>query len=525
MILSEVETLDIMQDVLRRDVAPGVIDETASSALSLVIETLRSMSSRESVLSQNLSSAVASAAELVEQIVRLLRDRGSAGAEAFERLEREVSTSLDVNRWGTVIDGGTRHVLESSDESSGPDEEVSALLAACAFWEGEYMEKVPDRGPRRVLAGDGRLLEIEHGVESPVADAPEEYRSSVDLTGEKLEAMLKTVEGVSATAKVTDFKPVSGGMVNETYFFTLNQDGIEEHLVIRKDGAVPLLTFESWAVPHEFELLKCVFKAGGSVAEPLWCFPNPPGVDGAFMVMRRVEGAIAGSNGSLYGGDAEAILFDLAAELGRLHSMPSTVFADYVDAIGLDRRILDQDVTTVVRLQIEDWYRHWLTFTRKASPSEAYMIHFLRRHVPENPARPSMVHSDCSFHNVMRKDDRLTALLDWETAHLGDPAEDLAYVQDVVTDFMSWDRWMEHYVRHGGVEVSERQIAFYKVFIAFRNACTTNKAAARFLEGYVNVRQLPLGYEFSARFRRDGMRAIELYQQTDSMSRQNGVKQ
>ena len=38
-----------------------------------------------------------------------------------------------------------------------------------------------------------------------------------------------------------------------------------------------------------------------------------------------------------------------------------------------------------------------------------------------------MVHGDFRFGNVLYDDTRVTAMLDWEMVHLGDPLEDLAW--------------------------------------------------------------------------------------------------
>ena len=41
---------------------------------------------------------------------------------------------------------------------------------------------------------------------------------------------------------------------------------------------------------------------------------------------------------------------------------------------------------------------------------------------------PVLVHADFKPGNILLDGDRITALLDWELAHLGDPLEDLGWV-------------------------------------------------------------------------------------------------
>ena len=61
------------------------------------------------------------------------------------------------------------------------------------------------------------------------------------------------------------------------------------------------------------------------------------------------------------------------------------------------------------------------------SPAFAYGARWLERNAPSEPARTTIVHTDIRTGNVIVGDDGLRAILDWETARLGDPMEDLAW--------------------------------------------------------------------------------------------------
>lgn len=63
----------------------------------------------------------------------------------------------------------------------------------------------------------------------------------------------------------------------------------------------------------------------------------------------------------------------------------------------------------------------------RSRPVLAAARRWLHRNVPD-PGRTSVVHGDYRVGNLLGTADRgLTAVLDWELAHLGDPLEDLAY--------------------------------------------------------------------------------------------------
>lgn len=55
-------------------------------------------------------------------------------------------------------------------------------------------------------------------------------------------------------------------------------------------------------------------------------------------------------------------------------------------------------------------------------------VKWLQARVPE-PVPPRLVHGDFRIGNLIVGEDGLRAVLDWEVAHIGDPAEDLAWLQ------------------------------------------------------------------------------------------------
>jgi hypothetical protein len=55
-------------------------------------------------------------------------------------------------------------------------------------------------------------------------------------------------------------------------------------------------------------------------------------------------------------------------------------------------------------------------------------VPFLRERFPGEPDRLVVVHGDAGPGNVLWDHGRITALLDWELAHLGDPHDDLAFL-------------------------------------------------------------------------------------------------
>ena len=97
---------------------------------------------------------------------------------------------------------------------------------------------------------------------------------------------------------------------------------------------------------------------------------------------------------------------------------------------------------------------------------------YLRAHLPDTDDRPTLVQGDTGPGNFLHDGDRVTAVLDFELAHLGDPMEDLAWVgtrhaQEPLPDF---DRFLRGYAAAAGREPDPERIRFHAVFAELRIA-------------------------------------------------------
>jgi aminoglycoside phosphotransferase (APT) family kinase protein len=55
-------------------------------------------------------------------------------------------------------------------------------------------------------------------------------------------------------------------------------------------------------------------------------------------------------------------------------------------------------------------------------------VRWLRRHRTDDAPKPAVIHGDFRLGNLLVSDQGISAVLDWELAHLGDPMEDLAWL-------------------------------------------------------------------------------------------------
>lgn len=99
-------------------------------------------------------------------------------------------------------------------------------------------------------------------------------------------------------------------------------------------------------------------------------------------------------------------------------------------------------------------------------------LDWLERNVPDDGGPVVLVQGDTGPGNFMYQDGRVTAVVDWELAHLGDPMDDIAWlslrtVQDTFTHFP--DRLRE-YEELSGHTVDPERVWYYRLFAETRLA-------------------------------------------------------
>jgi aminoglycoside phosphotransferase (APT) family kinase protein len=97
---------------------------------------------------------------------------------------------------------------------------------------------------------------------------------------------------------------------------------------------------------------------------------------------------------------------------------------------------------------------------------------WLRRNPPVATSATALIHSDMGPGNLLHRDGRIVAVLDWEVAHWGDPMEDLAAlaVRDMATRVGPLGPCFAEYERHGGGAVDLDTVDWYRILILTRNS-------------------------------------------------------
>ncbi|MFZ5445309.1 MAG: phosphotransferase family protein [Myxococcota bacterium] len=218
-------------------------------------------------------------------------------------------------------------------------------------------------------------------------------------------------------ATLTEVKPLHGGACQENFRVDLQLGGQALRLALRSDAATSLPG--SLRRAAEFEVISAAVAAGVKTPTARWLERSllREGADAYFLdwVPGEAIGRRVVRNPELE--QARALLpAQLADTLARLHRVtPQTHTLPFAPpATGPAQHALDDLRAMVDRLPT-------------ALPATEYAMRWLTERLPRNE-EVVLVHGDFRTGNFMVTPDGLSALLDWEFAHWGSPAEDLSWI-------------------------------------------------------------------------------------------------
>jgi aminoglycoside phosphotransferase (APT) family kinase protein len=308
---------------------------------------------------------------------------------------------------------------------------------------------------------------------------------------------------------VHKFNMLPGGFGKQTIMFETTGHMLQGDFVVRRDMEVHLLRNDCHMVKKEFPLLKAVFKSGFTVAEPLWLETDHdilPGAD--FIVMRKAEGEMLGNVFGPGGEISDTLNRCLAETLAKLHAMPPLMeLGELTESFRPD--LWNTPLEKCVRHYISSWHEYFLSENPFPYPAIAGLFVWLLNNIPEIRAKPVLVHGDYAFNNFIINQGTVTAVLDWEFAHIGDPAEDLGYIRNTIKNPADWDRFVNIYTQNGGQHVGGDRVRFFQIWGHVRNAATSAIILSKYAAWKVRDINLSALTHFTQKFIRTAYDLIE----------------
>jgi aminoglycoside phosphotransferase (APT) family kinase protein len=411
----------------------------------------------------------------------MVLSRWLAAVQTLPQIEQRHALQLDEQRRSALVLLQEMGVAKTGEHFAELQTAASPPLQQLLHSLVEHLPAASAEQAARFRALTSLAIATESAVRS-------EWEAAISAIADHLPPALQAATGAINTAELTRFLrerfPAAAGVTVRTAQ-RLPGGRSKDTIMVQLDGATswpPAIVLRvdlgryGTSVCDEYPLLLALYRAGIAVPEPLWLEPHTELLGGACMATRRMPGI---PGGNLWGEGLKAsssLVAEFAQTLARLHSVALPVLLP--DA-GSER------AGPHVAALIDNYERRWREAMPNASVPLELAFHWLREQLPRIDVAAVMVHGDPGFQNMLVEGDRLSCLLDWEFAHAGDPAEDLAYCRPAVERVMPWPQFMQHYYAAGGPPISEPRLEFFEIWRSLRNASLGTRMLRDFIDGAV----------------------------------------
>jgi len=313
----------------------------------------------------------------------------------------------------------------------------------------------------------GAFTSHDTSIEHAVVDVDADERA-------RLAAWLGEQEG--EPVEVTAATVIGGGFSRRMWRVALRQAGRERRVIVRIEqggmfGTDTVTEVRSMRALHgagfAVPAVEAVEESGEVLGEP-------------FLVMEEVPGVVRLDDQGLD---------DIIRSVADLHRVPAAV----LDPSG-------RSAEQVISDGIEGWRRMYREHAPEI-PLVELGAHWLHEHLV--PTAPTViVHGDAGPGNALFDPERGLTTIDWEFAHVGDAAEDWAYLALIRgRRIMDADAWKVRLAQVAGVEYSPEQWRMWLAFNHFRGACVNLSARTVFERGPRRTAdQLAIGVAVHLRF-------------------------
>jgi aminoglycoside phosphotransferase (APT) family kinase protein len=286
------------------------------------------------------------------------------------------------------------------------------------------------------------------------------------------ETFLNRLAGFLARASgaqvvITAALPLAGGASRDSWRIDCTLDGAPRSFVLRRDPPTQMFA-DALSRADEYRLMAAAHAAGVCVAAVRYLCEDPEVLGGAFFLMDLVEGVSIGRT-VVHAPELAAartrLADEMAQQLALIHRMPA-------DTLGFLPAPADGSPAASA---IAGCYRMLIALGIE-HPVFEYALRWLALHRPAEE-RIATLHGDFRIGNMLVGSPGLTAVIDWEFAHLGDPHEELGY--GCLRDWRFGGA-----LPYGGIATRERFIAAYEA----AGGGPVNRDSMRWWEILGNVR-------------------------------------
>jgi aminoglycoside phosphotransferase (APT) family kinase protein len=280
------------------------------------------------------------------------------------------------------------------------------------------------------------------------------------LVGE-VAALLPTV--VRGDLADVGLSRLSGGASRQSWLVEGTLDGQSTRWVLQLDGGLS----REHAMTVESRLMTVAKTAGVPVPTVLAASDDAAELGRAYLLTEHVAGQTLGKKVQSDPGLTVArarFATQCGAALGRLHAVPRAEVGEQLWTELTPR----EDLVGFWRAELD---RH-----DQPHPAFEIALRWLDEHRPA-PLSPVLLHGDFRLGNLMVGPGGLTAVLDWELSHIGDPREDLGWLcapcwrfdrPEPVAGIDGYAGLLDAYAAASGVVVASEDLRWFEVLATLR---------------------------------------------------------
>jgi aminoglycoside phosphotransferase (APT) family kinase protein len=248
---------------------------------------------------------------------------------------------------------------------------------------------------------------------------------------------------LEAPVEVESTTLLAGGASKEAWTVDVKTPEGELELLVRRAAGGTIYS-ETLSLKQEYQVLQAAYESGVKAPKPYGYLEDLAGRE-AF-VMERLEGESIGRRvvrKQEFAATREALPQQLAEELTKIHAIPTERLPSLPGA-----------QTEPAAPHVLETLERELDLLEEPHPAIELGLSWLHEHLPQSHGIV-LNHGDFRVGNFVVDEEGLVGVLDWEFAHLGDPADDLAWPL-----VRAW-RFGEDHLRFGGISEAEPYLERY----------------------------------------------------------------
>lgn len=309
---------------------------------------------------------------------------------------------------------------------------------------------------------------------------------------------------------VTEPRRLGGGSSQENWAFDAEIDGQQgsawRPLLMRREPEVGVV---DTARDVEFAVLQALRESELPVATA-HAFDDGSRLGRTAMIVDRLPGRA--HRGVLR--DTDPLQLGESARLKLASALPQLLACVHridVQQLGLTD-ILPSPSGDPARHELQRWIADLDGAELEPQPALRATIAWLQRHIPPPPPRICLIHGDFRPANVLVDDGRVSALLDWELTHLGDPHDDLGWYtcsvyrrEHFIAGRFQLEDFLGMWSRTSGLAVDHDRLHFWQVMSTFRLAVIALTGIKAFCEGATDRPTAPADRVIALALRETGL--------------------